>query len=111
MKLSAEIKQYFKKLGIPVRVRTVAVKNPFVQVWIESTGDIKTPEYPYGKMVYDHEFPIGLRQNLLKIIYGNDFPEKQKALGCSDSSAGNVQSNRLSFSESEWRELMARISN
>jgi len=99
MKLSAEIKKYFRKIGIPVRTRTVAVKNPFVQVWIEAhygSGGL-------GDLRYFQEFPLNLRQNLLRIIYGNNSPLAENGI------AGNVQKHSLSVTQKEWYDLMFRI--
>lgn len=95
---SSDIKSYFKKIGIPVRVRTVACKNPFFQVWIET---IKTD----SGFVYKHEFPLDLRQSLLKVVYGEncDF--------AAGGSAGNIRPYSLSFTIQEWQaaqELLAR---
>lgn len=96
MKLSAEIKKHFKSIGIPVRVNTVAVKNPFVQVWIEPE---KNPDFR-APLKYNQEFPLAMRQKLLRVIYGEDC---QFAEG---GNAGNVRSHSMSFHESEWRKTL-----
>ena len=93
---SSEIKQYFKKLGIPVRVRTVACKHPFAQIWIESE---KTAGFG-GPIIYKYEFPLELRVKLLKIIYGENFE------WCERGNAGNVRPNSISVNENEWRKLI-----
>jgi hypothetical protein len=105
MKLSTEIKQYFKTIGIPVSVNTVAVKHPFVQVWIKSEPYTNHRE----PLRYNYEFPVALRQKLLVIIYGSNFVAQQKAVGCSDSAAGNIRAHSLSVTENEWRQLMQDI--
>lgn len=93
---ASEIKKFFKdNFGIPVRVRTVAVKHPFAQVWIENQEpDHRKP------LRYDHEFPAELGQRLLDIIYGGQtenirFP------------AGNVERHRMSFSAEQFDKLKA----
>ncbi len=90
---SSEIKQYFKKLGIPVRVRIVACKHPFAHVWIEPAT--KHPD----ALSYDHIFPLELRQKLLRIIYGN-------VEWTAGGNAGNVSQVGLSFSADEWNKLI-----
>lgn len=93
---SAEIKQFFKKhFNIPVRVRTVAVKTPFVQVWIPSTSKNHEP------LKYDHAFPATLGKQLLKIVYPNS-PTLQ-----AQTWAGNIGAYSLSMNESEWLQLKA----
>lgn len=94
---SSDIKSYFKKIGIPVRVRTVACKRPFFQVWIESAEQ--------NRMVFNHEFPLDLRQSLLKVVYGENC---EFAAG---GSAGNIRPYSLSFTIQEWQaaqELLSR---
>lgn len=81
---SSEIKQYFKKIGIPVKVRTVACKRPFAQVWIESATNYPQP------ITYKYEFPLEMRQKLLRIIYGENC---EFAAG---GSAGNVRAHDFS---------------
>lgn len=96
MKLSTEIKKHFKSIGIPVRVNTVAVKNPFVQVWIQPENIRHNCE----PLKYSFEFPLAMRQKLLRVIYGEDC---QFAEG---GNAGNVRSHSMSFHESEWRKIL-----
>ena len=93
---AAEIKKFFKeKFGIPVRVRTVAVKDPFVQVWIESEG--AGHEQPR----YNHQFPEVVDTALLKAIYGENttitFP------------AGNATLHSLSMHAHEWEAVKAAV--
>ena len=91
-----EIKSYFRKLGIPVRVRIVAVKRPFAQVWIQ--GDMGNYLVP---LKYSFEFPLALRQKLLRIVYGQD------CNFADGGNAGNVRPYSLSFSVDEWAKLIA----
>ena len=89
---AAEIKQFFKKhFDIPVRVRTVAVKRPFVQIWI-----------PCGDgMTYSHRFPDQLGNHCVKIIYGAD------STLANQNWAGNTQPYSLSLDAEEWAKLQA----
>lgn len=94
---SSDIKQYFKKIGIPVRVRTVDCKRSFAQVWIETAEDISGNQM--GN-VYKYEFPLDMRQKLLRIIYGEDCPFAERG------SAGNVRAHDFSVSAEEWEKLI-----
>lgn len=89
-----EVKRWFKdKCGIPVRVRTVKVKNPFVQVWICSLTNPSST----APLRYSHQFPPKLRNALLRIIYGEKWG--------SSTYGGNVQANSISMDEHEWESL------
>lgn len=86
MKLSTEIKRFFKNLGIDVRVKTGLSKHPFISAWIDRDNLI--------------EFPLEIRQKLLRIIYGADCKFAESG------NAGNVSIKSLACHEKEWRELM-----
>mgnify|MGYP000314195648 CR=1 FL=1 len=43
MKLSTEIKRYFKALGIEVRVKAGTSEHPFVSAWIDRENAIEFP--------------------------------------------------------------------
>lgn len=96
MKLSSQIKKHFNNLNIPVKVRTVACKHPFVQVWIESAD---------RGIGHDNNivFPLEMRKKLLSIIYGPDFQN--------DGAAGNVQKYSISVNEREWNLLIVALAN
>lgn len=86
MKLSTEIKRYFKALGIEVRVKTGTSKHPFISAWIDRENAIN--------------FPLEIRQKLLRIIYGANCTFAESG------NAGNVMVKSLACHEKEWRELL-----
>jgi hypothetical protein len=92
---STNVKRFFRRhFGIPVRCRTVRVERPFVQVWIESEPRTRFDD----PMVYRHQFPPKLGNELLRIVYGPDtaiaFP------------AGNIRQVSISLSGDEWDQLV-----
>lgn len=85
---SAILKQFFKSVGIPVRVRSL---NSFVQVWIQSEPYVNHRD----PLVYKYEFPLTFRVKCLEIIYPG-------MAGNERGNAGNVNPHSISMSREQW---------
>jgi hypothetical protein len=85
-----QIKQFFKRQGIPVRVRTVPVKHRFYQVWIE------WEKFQAGTVIPNH-----IRKAAVCCEY-NKTPEDFKAMNIlnpENINYGNTSPNRLTLDE------------
>ena len=90
---STYFKRFFKAMGIPVRVRTC---GSFFQIWISPVEQ----NNHLALLKYAHEFPLELRQRLLRGIYGQ---------GCTfaeGGNAGNVRPYSLVISKKEWESAL-----
>jgi hypothetical protein len=94
MKLSTQIKQFFAKMGLKVRVRTGTGKGRWLSAWI--------PSEPGGhELVYKQPpFPLDLRIQCLKVIYPN-IPS------CWSGNAGNIRFYDIAMHEGEWQTILA----
>lgn len=93
MSNASAIKSYFRKLNIPVRVRTGVSKHPFICAWIQSENNPR-------ELIYKYDFPMDLRVKALKIVYGADCKFAERG------DAGNVNAHSISMHEKEWIELL-----
>lgn len=92
---SHEIKKFFKQLKIEVKARN---SKHFMNVWIAPSpnDDIRAPLH------YPHEFPVNLREKMLKIIYGGKWVSLPGRLG----NAGNINNHSMAASQKEWEILV-----
>lgn len=95
---SNDIKAEFKKLGIPVVVRTIPSTRP--NKWIDAS--IRPKILPTG-CVFNHSFSEELRRKALAIVYGAEFASKQ-------STGGNIGMYSITLHASEWAQLF-NVSN
>lgn len=88
MRLSTQIKQFFKSKGIAIRVKT---STHFISCFIERDKQSLV-------------FPLEYRREMLKIIYGNDcnFAE--------NGNAGNIRPTNLAMLGNEWEKFLANRS-
>jgi hypothetical protein len=97
MKLSTQIKQFFAKMGLKVRVRTGTGKGRWLSAWIPCDN---SPENRH-KLVYTQPpFPLDLRVACLKLVYP-DSPT------CWSGNAGNVRSYDIALHDTEWQTILA----
>lgn len=93
---SKQIKAEFKKLGIPVAVRTI----PSVKAdkWVEAR--IRPQVLPGRELFFSSHFEQALRRKALAVVYGADFAIKSPA-----AAAGNIGAHSITLFESQWSQL------
>lgn len=101
---SNEIKKLFKqKFNLEVRVRTVKVKSPFVQIC-----PIFNNALPYE---LQSKVPNVARVCAMKAIYGDKTPEELNIINVDDIEYGNIRANGLSFSEVQYKKFVEIVTS
>lgn len=106
MKPQAELKKLLKTLGYNVKIRTVAVKHPFIQVWIAQDENINWSE----RQLFDNS----LRLIVLKIYYNVETDEQLSFLNILDKNNicyGNIRDTSFSLDVNAIPGLIAAIKN
>lgn len=99
---SKTVKKFCKeKLGLEVRVRTIASKAAWIEAWIPSKRQGMD-------LVYSKEFPVNFREACLRRVYGEDTCKTFVDRGWC---AGNVSKHSISLLPGEWELVIQSFSN